>query len=439
MSTVVDKKVDEYKGKFVSLFNEYESRLNGQSNHPFHQLKREGLASMEALSFPGRRDEDWKYTSLNKVLKEQYALNAEYESDFELPETLSKMDAIKVVFLNGILNEELSDLESLPNGFTLGKSLELFEKEGEQITKMTKNSLDNAPQSLVGLNVALTQSPVFFRIAKNVKLDKPVHFIYLTDANHSLMMNPQVFGVVEQGAEMSIVESFEGSENETPLFINVLNRFEVGANAKFSYYRVQNESLEGNLVSNVVCHQGADSTFNCYLADIGGNLVRNNLDTVLTGSNTTTQYFGVYCPADGQHVDNQTFIDHALPHCFSNEQYKGVVGKEGRGVFNGKVMVRQDAQKTNAFQQNSNLLLDETSVMDSKPQLEIFADDVKCSHGATIGQLDEASIFYLRSRGLSEAMAKSLLQYAFLGEVVDNFELEPVKEYAEKLLQNKLT
>ncbi|MEZ4949972.1 MAG: SufD family Fe-S cluster assembly protein [Saprospiraceae bacterium] len=285
MSTVVDKKVDEYKGKFVSLFNEYESRLNGQSNHPFHQLKREGLASMEALSFPGRRDEDWKYTSLNKVLKEQYALNAEYESDFELPETLSKMDAIKVVFLNGILNEELSDLESLPNGFTLGKSLELFEKEGEQITKMTKNSLDNAPQSLVGLNVALTQSPVFFRIAKNVKLDKPVHFIYLTDANHSLMMNPQVFGVVEQGAEMSIVESFEGSENETPLFINVLNRFEVGANAKFSYYRVQNESLEGNLVSNVVCHQGADSTFNCYLADIGGNLVRNNLDTVLTGSN----------------------------------------------------------------------------------------------------------------------------------------------------------
>ncbi|MEZ4949971.1 MAG: SufD family Fe-S cluster assembly protein [Saprospiraceae bacterium] len=154
---------------------------------------------------------------------------------------------------------------------------------------------------------------------------------------------------------------------------------------------------------------------------------------------TTTQYFGVYCPADGQHVDNQTFIDHALPHCFSNEQYKGVVGKEGRGVFNGKVMVRQDAQKTNAFQQNSNLLLDETSVMDSKPQLEIFADDVKCSHGATIGQLDEASVFYLRSRGLSEAMAKSLLQYAFLGEVVDNFELEPVKEYAEKLLQNKLT
>lgn len=438
MSTVVNKKVDEYKERFVQLFEQYEMRLNGQSDHPYHKLKRKGIDSMNELSFPGRRDEDWKYTSINPILKNEFQLQADFEGDYELPKDLAEMDAVKLVFLNGVFQEKLSTTDALPDGLHIHKAVEAFEKEETVIRELTEGAIEDAPQSLVGLNIAMSQCPFFIRVQKNTKIEKPVHLIYLSDATSNLLVNPQLMVVVEQGAEFTLAESFEGGHSGGTVFINLLNRFKVGANAKFNYYRVQNEGTDNHLISNVRCYQGADSTFNSYLADIGGKIVRNNLDTVLEGSNTTTQYFGVYAPTNGQHIDNQTFIDHALPHCYSNEQYKGVVGENARGVFNGKVMVRQDAQKTNAFQQNSNLLLTDTSIMDSKPQLEIFADDVKCSHGATIGQLDQSSIFYLRTRGLSEEQARSLLQYAFLGEVVDKFELEPVKTYTGRLLQNKI-
>ncbi|MCB0663066.1 MAG: Fe-S cluster assembly protein SufD [Saprospiraceae bacterium] len=439
MSTVVNNKTDQYKEKFVRLFEQYELRLNGQSNHPYHQLKKKGMDVMNQLTFPSRRDEDWKYTSINPILKGDFNLNAEFEGNFNIPGELAKMDAINLVFLNGVFQKSLSNISNLPEGLTIQKAVEAFETEESVIRELTEHALENATQSLVGLNIAMSQNPFFIRVNKNTKIDQPVHLIYANDASADLLVNSQVMVVVEQGAEFSLVETFEGAPADNSVFVNLLNRFKVGANAKFSYYRVQNESLQNSLVSNVLCFQGADSTFNSYLADVGGNIVRNNLDTILQGSNTTTQYFGVYAPADGQHVDNQTFIDHALPHCFSNEQYKGVVGDNGRGVFNGKVMVRQDAQKTNAFQQNSNLLLSDTSVMDSKPQLEIFADDVKCSHGATIGQLDEDSVFYLRSRGLNNEQARSLLQYGFLGEVVDQFEEEQVRVFAKRLLQEKIS
>ena len=172
--------------------------------------------------------------------------------------------------------------------------------------------------------------------------------------------------------------------------------------------------------------------------DLGGKMVRNNLSTELLDSNTETNYYGIYLGLDKQHIDNQTFIDHAVPHCQSNELYKGILSDKARGVFNGKVLVRQDAQKTNAFQQNSSLVLSNDAVMDAKPQLEIYADDVKCSHGATIGQLDESSIFYLKSRGLSEVQSRNLLQKAFVGEVVENFKNETIKHSVLNKIDQKL-
>jgi Fe-S cluster assembly protein SufD len=221
-------------------------------------------------------------------------------------------------------------------------------------------------------------------------------------------------------------------------FINSGVAIYLGENAQLSHYRYQYDTASNYYVNNTRIFQDANSTYSSYVLDTGGKSVRNNLYTYLKGSNTNTNYYGGYLVSGKQHIDNQTFIDHAMPHCESNELYKGILDDRSSGVFNGKVMVRPDAQKTNAFQQNSNLVLSPDAKMNTKPQLEIYADDVKCSHGATVGQLDEQSMYYLRSRGLNKGEAKRLLQFAFIAEVVESFENDQMRDFAEQIVREKM-
>ena len=210
------------------------------------------------------------------------------------------------------------------------------------------------------------------------------------------------------------------------------------ANANVKHYKLQNESSNGNQINNTIVSQDRDSVYSSYVADLGGKIVRNNLSSHLQDSGTNTNMYGVYLGKGKQHIDNQSFLDHAFPHCESNQLYKGILDDQSRGVFNGKVTVQPDAQKTNAYQQNSSLVISETAVMDTKPQLEIFADDVRCSHGATIGQLDEDSIYYLRTRGMNRDQAKATLQFAFLAEVLSHFPLESVRVKIAEMIEEKL-
>ncbi|MEZ4986446.1 MAG: Fe-S cluster assembly protein SufD [Saprospiraceae bacterium] len=269
-------------------------------------------------------------------------------------------------------------------------------------------------------------------------MSTPIHCLYITtstgQAHHC---HPQHFVKAAAGSQLTILESFHDLEEATPSFINAATHIEVAANAHLHYYRLQGAGRESLVVNNTIVRQHRDSVFSHYALDLGGKVVRNNLAATHLDSNLETHYYGVYFGNGNQHIDNQTFIDHAMPHCQSNELYKGIMTDYARGVFNGKVTVRQDAQKTNAFQQNSSLVLSANAIMDTKPQLEIFADDVRCSHGATVGQLDESSVFYLRSRGLSPANARRLLQEAFLGEVVDNMPHEAIRTYAHQLITDK--
>ena len=335
-----------------------------------------------------------------------------------------------MVFVNGYLQKDKSDISALPEGMVLTEMSAAIEtnEHGQKVKNWLRNEVDGSENAFSALNLAFSNGGTFFHVAKNVQVEKPIHFVYLTANGITPTFTcPQMFGVVESGAEVSIIESF-GGVGEGDYFTNVFNRFEVDANATLHHYKIQNEQSQGYFINNSAASQQRDSNYSSYVLDIGSKMARNNIAANLKDSNTVTNLYGTYLPKLKEHVDNQSFVDHAFPHAYSNELYKGVMSDHGRGVFNGKVLVRQDAQKINAYQQNGNLVLSETAQIDTKPQLEIFADDVRCSHGCTIGQIDEQSVFYLKARGISDEQARSMLQVAFLGEVIENFENEAVRD-----------
>ncbi|MEM0994267.1 MAG: Fe-S cluster assembly protein SufD [Bacteroidota bacterium] len=443
MSVTAQDKHTNTKDWFSTLFKVYESGLNGHGNHPIAHFRRAGFEQFEGADFPTTRDEDWKYTSVKRIVQQKYqeasapALSEESIADFTFPE----LDAVRLVFVNGIWNKELSNVGTLPAELHIQSVDEALESEensawvAEQIAQ--KGGTDK--NAFLPMNRAFSDNGIFIKIEKNTTFERPIHLLHLSVPNgEAHMSHPQLFVWAQRSSNLTFIESFQSTSETGNYFNNAAHWIDVADNAQVSYYRLQFESKEAFHINNTIVRQGRDSVFSTYAVDLGGRMVRNNLSTELLASGTETNMYCAYLGDDRQHIDNQTFMDHAMPHCVSNELYKGILTDRARGVFNGKVLVRQDAQKTNAFQQNSSLVLSKTAVMDAKPQLEIYADDVRCSHGATIGQLDEGSIFYLRSRGIPEAKAKNLLQRAFVGEVIEAMKLEAIQERVLAKIEAKL-
>ena len=428
--------------RFKSLFDHFEQQLNGHRKHPIHEIRRVAASHLEDLRFPTRRDEDYKYTSFARVLNQEYGFPKKATVDQAKINALQVegLDAYLLVFVNGILDESLSHLGELEPGLsvqTVSNALKDAQVGAFVEEKLSANAKSDNP--FVVLNSTFAEGGVFVHVAKNALIEKPIHFIqYNTATDQAFIYHPQRLVKVEQGAQVSFIDSHYGEEGST-YFSNVVNVFEVGANTQVKHFKLQTESENAFQVNNTTAYQAQDSTYTNLALDLGGRIVRNNLSTIHQGQNVTSNLYGALLVDGDQHVDNQTFIDHAIPHCQSNELYKAVLDGKSTGVFNGKVMVRKDAQKTNAYQQNAALVLSEKANMDSKPQLEIYADDVKCSHGATIGQLDQTSMFYLRSRGMNEAMAKQTLQYAFLIDVLEEIDNEAITEKAEALIYQKFS
>lgn len=443
MANLVEAKASAMDN-FLQLFRKNMPGTNGsQVTNPLLAFQNKSFRELEHLEFPTRKNENWKYTNFGQVLNQPFQESSKIILDQKTVDALKipGLDAIYLTFVNGIFYPEFSDLKDLQSGISILpiQSALKDDKFSQLVKNKLEAALEDAENTFETLNLSFAKNGLYIQIDKGVQLEKPVCLLHFcTEGEPPLAIFPQLF--VEVGAESKseIIEIFSDQKQVGEVFSNGLTNFVVGENARLDHYKLQNFSSNISQISNSKVWQKRDSLFNSFVVDLGGKMVRNNLNTTLTGTNTETHFYGIYLPKKDQHIDNQTFIDHAVPNCLSNELYKGVIGAEGRGVFNGKVMVRPDAQKTNAFQKNANLILDDSAIMDSKPQLEIFADDVKCSHGATIGQLSEESIFYLRSRGLTNAAAKALLQYAFLGEVVGNFQIEPVKKLVENWILQKL-
>lgn len=443
MSTNQDK--DQLvKDHFSKLFEMFEGNLNGKSKLNLHHYRKSAIDQLASLGFPTRRDEDWKYTSVTKIIQPKYQIGTSFELDSKQVSKLEiqEADTYRLHFHNGVLYREHSDLDHLQEGLSILKLDEACQDErfSSMLTPYLDELSKNNKDPFIALNTAFSYNGIFIHIEKGTIVDKPIHLIYSSSSGDeiSAITAPQLFVYAEKNSDAKIIEQFNGiGDSQQPHFTNVVNRLIIKENAHLQLFKLQNESLNTYLVSNIDADQYRDSTFTTFSLDLGGQIVRNNLSIHLKDSNTMSNMFGIYIPNGEQHMDNQTFIDHAFPHCESHELYKGIINDKGRGVFNGKVLVRQDAQKTNAFQQNSSLVLSDKAVMDSKPQLEIFADDVRCSHGATIGQLDDTSIYYLKARGLSELQAKTLLQFAFVGEVIDKIDHDAIKAHVEKLVNEK--
>lgn len=438
MSAETQDRYIETKAQLTQLFQSVEASLNGESKHPFHAFRRKAMDKLQDLSFPTRRDEDWKYTSLNRLLVNQYTNQAPVQLT---PEQVAPYnfdgEVIRLVFVNGNWDQDLSDLSAKPDFLVIEniKNAMADDRYKELIEKEWTNWALESNSALVALNMAFAQNGLFIHLPANKVVEIPIHCIHVnTKTTQPLLASPQMFVTAGQSAQLTVVDSFYSLDANAVYFSNIVNRFVLEPNAVVYHYKLQQESMDAYQINHTEALVKRDGNFSSFVLDLGGRIVRNNISAYLGDTGTHTNLFGAYLGKSEQHIDSQTFIDHAHPHCTSNELYKGILDDKANGVFNGKVLVHKDAQKTNAYQQNSSLVLSEKAQMDTKPQLEIFADDVRCSHGATIGQLDESSVFYLKSRGLSDAQARSMLQHAFLIEVLENIHLDSLREKAENLV-----
>ena len=422
--------------RFVRAFRHLSgAALNGSSAVP-KERREEAIRLFEASGLPTQKDEAWKYTNIVRALRHEYAL------EYDGPETtradverhlVPGLDAHLLVLVNGRFSEELSQIGALPDGVIVDGFARAYERHADLVDRSFARYADMKGDALTALNTAFTADGVFIHVRANAAIDKPVHVLSLLNTSEDAAVQPRLLYVVERGGQATILESgYSLSQGKT--FTNSVTECFVGANAHVEHFKVQDLGNEATQVYNVQVYQERDSIFRTNTVTLSGALVRNNLSFLPDGENCETHLFGLFLGRGRSHMDSHTLVDHAQPHCFSNELYKGILEDEANGVFNGKVYVRPDAQQTNAYQSNKSIVLSERANMYSKPELEIYADDVKCSHGATTGQLDPEALFYLRSRGLSERMARAMLLQAFARDVVDNIRLDPLREMLDEYI-----
>ena len=414
---------------------------NGRS--PLTTIEQSAFQTFNTLGIPTVRNEEWKYTRISGVFNKQYAFNPESVSssisaedliEFRLPD---HEDANELVFINGVYNASLSTVRSA--SLTLLSLDEAAKSEHKDIVQQhLGHSSKYITDGIHALNTAFLQDGVFLFIGKGKVVEHPVYIYNVTDARAvNVLSQPRSLVYVGENAQVKFAETY-ATLGACESFTNGVIEIVVEKEAIVEYYKIQNDAAHSNQVSTTHVRQIGKSLVNIVTVSLNGGIVRNNLNIAMEAEYAESHFYGLYFLKGTSHVDNHTVVDNVKPNCLSNELYKGIVDDKGTAVFNGKIFVQKDAQKTNAFQSNKNILLSENATVNTKPQLEIYADDVKCSHGCTVGQLNEESLFYMRSRGISEKAAKSLLVHAFALDVLEHIKLEPICEYVDKIITERL-
>ncbi|MEM6800185.1 MAG: Fe-S cluster assembly protein SufD [Bacteroidota bacterium] len=421
----------EKKEAFIAQF---ERKHEGVLVNEQSQLAAQALKSLE---IPTRKWEEWKYTNLQPLLKQSFAPAPESGLTDIDQYLVPNLESDVLVFVNGRYKEDLSSIKHNLDSLIIsdlkgiaGKGKEAFET---YFGKAVKSDLD----IFAALNAAYFEDGVFVGVPTGKKTLKPIQILHLADNKEasSAMQHRNMF-VVGTNGEAQIVELFH-SLGDAPTLRNEVTEIFVDANAGLEYVKIQLESDQASSVDRTLVHQAQDSRFSIHTITLSGKIVRNNLDIKMDGLNISSELKGIYMLSGTQHVDNHTQVDHMKAHGYSNELYKGILKDQSTAVFNGRIHVYQDAQKTNAFQSNNNVLLDDTANIYTKPQLEIYADDVKCSHGATLGSLNEEALFYLQARGIKKDEAKKMLINSFVMEVTQDISIEAVKDFIEEKIENR--
>ena len=424
--------------KTTSFLSALEKRPEGGPRW-LEDLRSRGAARFAALGIPTVRDEEWRFTNVTALNAIEFAPAGPMSGAAERLHGFAYTEApVRLVIVNGRFDTTLSRTKGLPQGVQAGSLAAAMKDHADVVQRYFGQLADFTSRSFAALNTAFVQDGAFVHLPDGVVVDTPIHIIFVSGADGSTVMaHPRTLIVAGANAQAKVVESYIGAPGET-YFTNAVSEIFVGENAGVDHYKVQRESLDAFHIASLHAHTSRSSRFSSHSFALGGKFVRNDALAILDGEGGDCTLNGLYLADRDRLIDNHTTIDHAKPHCGSHEVYKGILGGASRAVFNGKIIVRQDAQKTDAKQTNRALLLTDGATINTKPQLEIFADDVKCTHGAAIGQLDDEAIFYLRARGLSFAEARDMLIHAFAGQVLDGVQIPELRDALETELFDQL-
>ncbi len=431
--------MDVFKDKLLSSFIVFENQLNGQKKLPFHQQRRDAIDVFEEKGFPTVRHEEWKYTNLKPLFNKDYNVFLSGEESLEFRDVrryfLSESDTYKIVFINGFFASWLSS--TTHQNYDVCTFSAALENHRDVVDKYA-GSIARNDESLTALNTSFAREGAFVNVPDGKVVDRPIEIIFFTTgADKNSFVQPRNLVVVGKNAECCIVERHQSLGNQLTVS-NSVTEVMAHAGAHVTYHKIQNDTETASLIDSTTVKQERDSKVTVHTFSFGGKLTRNNLEFDLCEEGAEAHLYGVSILDNKQLVDNHTVVNHISPNCYSNELYKGIFDDNSRGVFNGRIHVQPHAVKTNAFQQNNNILLSDKSSIDTKPQLEIYADDVKCSHGCTIGQLDEDALFYLRQRGIGKREAQALLMFAFTTDALQELKIPELKNKLNRLIARKL-
>lgn len=432
----------------TSSYAEAHSAVQSAPAQPWlSQLRHDAFARFEALGFPTTRNEDWHYTSVTPIADRSFKPLAVGPRGASLsPSDIAALvigEALwhRLVFVDNRFEPGLSAFHGLPADVRVSTLAAALKESPDFVAEHLGKLAGFQKETFTALNTALSQDGVVIHVPRGAVVDTPIHVVHVADAQaDGAAMHPRLLVVAEALAQVTIVESYAttGALNAS-YFTNAVAEIEVGPGAHVHHFKIQRESNEAFHVSTTQVAQARDSVYHSFSYAAGGALSRTNVYSRLLGEGAAVRLNGLYMVDGAQHVDHQTFVEHLAPACASRELYKGILDGESHGVFNGKVFVDPIAQKTDGKQTNHSLLLSDHARVDTKPQLEIFADDVKCTHGATVGRLDQASLFYMKSRGIGADHARALLTYAFAAEVLETIELDTLREGLERLAFARFT
>ncbi|GAL62760.1 Fe-S cluster assembly protein SufD [Algibacter lectus] len=428
----------DLKEKLVSSFLAFENNVDLDTQ--IHDIRNEAIKTFEEKGFPSKKEEAWKYTSLNRILKEDYSVFPKHENTIDYKDVkkyfIHDIDSYKVIFIDGKYSSYLS--ETTHDGIDVCLMSAALTKPKYRLVIENYFNKAATKDSLPSLNTAFSQEGAYIHIPKNKLVSKPIQIIHFsTGSEAATLSQPRNLIVVDENSHVQIIERHQ-SLTDNPVLTNSVTEIFANKRAIVDYYKIQNDNSNASLIDNTFIKQKRESVASVHTFSFGGKLIRNNLNFYQNGERIDSILKGVTIIGEKQHVDHNTLVHHIEPNCESHQDYKGIFGDSSTGVFNGKIIVDKEAQKTNAFQSNNNILVSDKATINSKPQLEIFADDVKCSHGCTIGQLDESAMFYMQSRGIPEKEAKALLMYAFSNNVLSSVKIPEMKQRITKIIANKL-
>jgi Fe-S cluster assembly protein SufD len=427
---------------YQESFTEFVKETARETPPWLHDLRESAFARFSAVGFPTTRDEDWRFTNIAGFAQTPFQFNRERAVPLTVSDAMHwrvQGTAAQITFVNGRFAPQLSTCGSLPDRVTVSGLHKEIANRSQTVAEHMGRYLDIERDPFCALNTAFAEDGAYVHVGRGVAIERPIHLLFFsTSSDTPAMTHLRNLIVVEDEGQASIVEEYVSLGAETTAFANAVTELVAGANATVEHTMIEREHQQTYNFSTLRIEQARNANLASHSLLLGGGLVRNNVHAVLAGDGCECLINGLFIGSGRQHLDNYMLVEHRSPHCASRQFYNGILDGRGHGVFHGRIIVHKNAQKTDAKQTNRNLLLSDDAQIDTKPQLEIYADDVKCTHGATIGQIEEDALFYLRSRGINEVDARRLLLQAFAGECLDRMKAGALRDYAAAVVQERL-